>query len=75
MYDLDKSLDFKVQPYDQIIIRKNPNSYSQKFVTIEGEVAYPGNYALSSKNERISDLIKIMAINLLSMPSKSFPLS
>jgi protein involved in polysaccharide export with SLBB domain len=57
-YDLDKSLDFKVQPYDQIIIRKNPNSYSQKFITIEGEVAYPGNYALSSKNERISDVIK-----------------
>ncbi len=57
-YDLDKSLDFKVQPYDQIIIRKNPNSYSQKFITIEGEVAYPGNYALSQKNERISDVIK-----------------
>ena len=57
-YDLEKSLDFKIQPYDQIIIRKNPNSYSQKFITIEGEVAYPGNYALSSKNERISDVIK-----------------
>ena len=56
-YDLEKSLDFKIQPYDQIIIRKNPNSYSQKFITIEGEVAYPGNYALSSKNERISDVI------------------
>ena len=57
-YDLEKSLDFKIQPYDQIIVRKNPNSYSQKFITIEGEVAYPGNYALSSKNERISDVIK-----------------
>ena len=57
-YDLEKSLDFKIQPYDQIIVRKNPNSYSQKFITIEGEVAYPGNYALSSKNERISDIIK-----------------
>jgi len=57
-YDLDKPFQFQIQPYDQIIIRKNPNSYSQKFITIEGEVAYPGNYALSSKNERISDLIK-----------------
>ena len=57
-YDLEKSLDFKIQPYDQIIIRKNTNSYSQKFITIKGEVAYPGNYALSSKNERISDIIK-----------------
>lgn len=57
-YDLDKPFQFQIQPYDQIIIRKSPNSYSQKFITIEGEVAYPGNYALSSKNERISDVIK-----------------
>lgn len=57
-YDLDKPFQFQIQPYDQIIIRKNTNSYSQKFIKIEGEVAYPGNYALSSKNERISDLIK-----------------
>ena len=29
-----------------------------KFARIEGEVNYPGKYAISSKKERISDLIK-----------------
>ena len=46
-----------IKPFDQIIIRKNPNFYVQQYARIEGEVMYPGKYAISSKNERISDLM------------------
>jgi protein involved in polysaccharide export with SLBB domain len=46
-----------IKPFDQIIIRKNPNFYVQQYARVEGEVMYPGKYAISSKNERISDLI------------------
>ena len=44
--------------FDQIIVRKNPNFYLQQYASIEGEVMYPGKYAISSKNERISDFLK-----------------
>ena len=49
---------FITQPYDHVVIRKNLNSNSQKYINIEGEVAYPGKYVISFKNERISDVIK-----------------
>ena len=46
-----------IKPFDQVIIRKNPNFYVQQYARVEGEVMYPGKYAISSKNERISDLM------------------
>ena len=48
---------FKINPFDQIIVRKNPNFYVQQYARVEGEIMYPGKYAISSKNERISDLL------------------
>ena len=59
-FDLNKNLDestISIKPFDQIIVRKNPNFYTQQYIRIEGQVMYPGEYAISSKNERISDLI------------------
>ena len=59
-FDLDKNLTNNstiIKPFDQIIVRKNPNFYTQQYARVEGEVMYPGKYAISSKNERISDLI------------------
>ncbi len=50
--------DVKLQPYDVVVVRKNPGYQPQINVRIEGEVVYPGNYVLKNKNERISDLIK-----------------
>ena len=60
IFDLDKNLNNNsiiIEPFDQIIVRKNPNFHTQQYVRIEGEVIYPGKYAISSKNERISALI------------------
>ncbi len=50
--------EFELQPYDEIFVRTSPNYVPQTFVTVEGEVLFPANYALQSKDERISDLIK-----------------
>ena len=56
--DLTNGKSFEIKPFDQIIIRKNPNFYVQQYASIEGEVMYPGKYAISSKNERISEFLE-----------------
>jgi len=50
--------NFFLAPYDYVYVRRAPSYFDQKTVTIEGEVLYPGQYSISSKNERISDLIR-----------------
>jgi protein involved in polysaccharide export with SLBB domain len=49
---------FQLMPFDEIIVRDVPDFEPFQFVTLEGEVAYPGTYAIISPNERVSDLIK-----------------
>jgi protein involved in polysaccharide export with SLBB domain len=44
-------------PFDQVFIRELPNYQVQEMVSIEGEVNYPGQYAIKSRTERLSDLI------------------
>ncbi len=50
--------DFQLEPFDQVYIRRLPNYEEQSEVSIVGEVRYPGTYSISSKDERISDLIQ-----------------
>lgn len=54
----DKDAAFRLKPYDYIYVRKAPSYNNQRTVTINGEVVYPGAYSISSKDERVSDLIK-----------------
>jgi len=49
---------FVLKPYDQIYVRRSPGYQPQKNVVINGEVLFPGVYALNKKAERISDLVK-----------------
>ena len=46
-----------LEPYDQIIVRRTPDFNASFPVAISGEVLYPGNYPISNKGERISDLM------------------
>ena len=39
---ISESDNFKLSPFDQVIVRKNPNFYIQQYANIEGEVMYPG---------------------------------
>jgi polysaccharide export outer membrane protein len=45
-------------PFDRIFVRSLSNYEEQKIVTIEGEVSYPGQYAVGNQNKRITDLIE-----------------
>ena len=49
--------DFHLMPFDEVYIRRSPAYYKQRNVTIAGEVLFSGSYALSKKNERLSDLV------------------
>jgi polysaccharide export outer membrane protein len=53
----DKSLDFALQPYDQIVVREIPEFSLQSTVFIGGEVQYPGDYVILTKDEKLSSLI------------------
>lgn len=50
--------DFKLQPFDHIIVRKAPEFEKQREVFISGEVKYPGKYYLLKDNFTVVDLIK-----------------
>lgn len=50
--------EVKLQPFDVVIVRKNPGYTPQLNVRIDGEVVFPGTYVVKNKNERISDVIK-----------------
>lgn len=43
--------------FDEVYIRRSPAYHQQQNVTVGGEVLFGGRYALSKKNERLSDLI------------------
>jgi polysaccharide export outer membrane protein len=50
--------DVPLMPYDNVLVMQQPNWELQRIVTISGEVAFPGPYALRTRGERLSDLIK-----------------
>jgi protein involved in polysaccharide export with SLBB domain len=54
----DSATLFVLQPFDQVFIRRSPVFMPQLLVSIEGEVTFPGRYTITSRTERISDLIK-----------------
>lgn len=49
--------DFFLEPFDRVSVRYLKGFTTQKNVSIQGEVAYPGDYSIVDKDERISDLI------------------
>lgn len=49
--------NFHLEPFDEVYIRRSPAYHQQQNVSIVGEVLFGGNFALSKKNERLSDLI------------------
>ena len=47
-----------LEPFDRVIILRQPEFELQRTVTITGEVRFPGPYAIATKDERVSDLIE-----------------
>lgn len=55
---IDGENGFVLQPYDQVYVRRSPSYQPQANVTVEGEILYDGTYALTYKNERLTELVK-----------------
>jgi protein involved in polysaccharide export with SLBB domain len=47
----------KLKPRDVVVVRLTPEFEPMKFVTLRGEVKYPGDYALLHDEETLADLI------------------
>lgn len=55
---IDGEPGFKLKPYDQVYVRRSPSYQPQVNVIVEGEALYNGTYALTTKSERLSDLVQ-----------------
>jgi protein involved in polysaccharide export with SLBB domain len=73
---IDKTLDgldFNLAPHDHVIVRPISGYTGIKKVMIEGEVLFPGNYILTSNQERISEVIKKAGgLNMYAYPQGAF---
>ena len=49
---------FTLLPYDEVVVRRSPAYSEQENVTVQGCVNFEGDYAMTSKNYHLSDLIK-----------------
>ena len=48
---------FVLEPFDQVYVRRSPVYITQSSVAVHGEVAFAGNYPLSHRNMRISEVV------------------
>ena len=56
---IDGEPGFILQPYDVVYVRKSPGTTKITNVSVVGEVAFEGNYALSHRKTRLTDVIKV----------------
>ncbi|WP_302323411.1 SLBB domain-containing protein, partial [Bacteroides caecimuris] len=55
---VDGTPGFVLQPYDEVYVRRSPGYQAQQNVAVEGEILFEGSYAMTSRTERLSDLIR-----------------
>jgi len=55
---IDGQQGFVLQPYDQVFVRRSPGYQAQQNVQVTGEVLFSGTYALTNREERLSDVIR-----------------
>ncbi|MBR4650615.1 MAG: SLBB domain-containing protein [Prevotella sp.] len=56
---VDGQSGFKLQPFDEVYVRKSPGYSEQANVEIDGEVMFRGYYTLQNKVTRLSDVVKM----------------
>jgi polysaccharide biosynthesis/export protein len=49
--------DYVLEPFDHVLVLRQPEFELQRTVVVIGEVSLPGRYALRTKTERLSDLM------------------
>jgi protein involved in polysaccharide export with SLBB domain len=50
--------EVELQPYDNVLILKQPDFDFQRTVVVSGEVRYPGTYSLRTKSDRLADVLE-----------------
>jgi polysaccharide export outer membrane protein len=50
--------DVPLKPYDNVLIMRQTGWDLQRLVYLTGQVKHPGRYALTSKTERVADLVR-----------------
>ena len=55
---IDGDPTFTLSPYDEVYIRQSPVYRKQTNVMVTGEVLFPGEYALTHKSQRLSEIIE-----------------
>jgi protein involved in polysaccharide export with SLBB domain len=48
----------RLKAYDNVLIMEQPDWNLQRTVVVSGEIRFPGTYALTSKGERLSDVLR-----------------
>ena len=56
--NLENEDNITLTPFDHVSVRTDPNFNEKEFVYVDGQINFPGLYAIQSKNEKISDLLK-----------------
>ena len=57
-YAIRQDTTFYLQPYDIVVVRKSPAYEEQRTVFVQGEVNFEGLYTITTKDYRLSDLVK-----------------
>ncbi len=57
-YVIEGENGFKLEPYDEVIVRKSPSYNESRYVKVSGEANFPGSYPLTKREERLSDLLQ-----------------
>ena len=55
---VDGQSGFTLEPFDVVQVRRSPGYMMPRTVHVEGEVVFEGDFNLTKKNQRISDIIK-----------------
>ena len=53
----DGSRDFVLEPYDEVVIHQSPSYNVQRHFKVTGEVNFPGDYSLTSREEHVTELL------------------
>ena len=57
-YVIEGENGFKLQPYDEVIVRRSPSYSNSRYGNITGEINFPGKYPLTKREERLTDLLE-----------------
>ena len=57
-YVIEGENGFKLQPYDEVIVRRSPSYNDSRYVNITGEINFPGKYPLTKREERLTNLLE-----------------